>query len=641
MMRQRFIRLLLVALSLAALASAMTPGFAGTPAASAHPASAANLPSGAASSAHAAASVGFPTVDPSYIYDQLFYIATQFQRREAGYDNNTPVNVNGHDEFAAYWQTEMTANLQGFGAQARRDSFAIGGWKGRPATVNAFNVEVTVPGVTHPEQVVVIGCHYDGEGSSTQSANDDASGCAIELGVAKALATYWRANHLLPARTLRFVIYDAEEQGIYGSFHYINQTINGDLGNIAAMINEEQSGIGYPLRYLGKTSNPVLPTTLMMTPLTNNQVYPNTQTFTPTQVQNITNFNALMRQAAPAAFAAFRALGYDTLTYRDNQNQPVTQQIFTPQDLQYAPQADDNIGGSDNFPFGLAGLPAATFIGNYSYYDQNPPPWSYPYDQPQDTIQLMNIYASGSAAESKALELALALPGMLTTWTLAQSTVLGFAPADGKPIAAIGDIATTQPGAAVNLDASAAYDPSQSGAALSYVWNFGDGAQAHGVSTQHTWASAGDYPLTLTVSDSAGTRTISKTIRVTNAPAVIANPYQNNPQDGIPLANPAVTLPQAGANGTGNPSGSTSAGQATGNATSTTPWWVWLILALLGLVPLSGILLAINMARKLNTSGAMEQATPESVADRQRREQAVRDMLTPHTPDETPPDRVD
>ena len=49
----------------------------------------------------------FPTVDPNYIYDQLLYMVTHFQRREAGYDNNLPVSVNGHDEFAAYWAEEM------------------------------------------------------------------------------------------------------------------------------------------------------------------------------------------------------------------------------------------------------------------------------------------------------------------------------------------------------------------------------------------------------------------------------------------------------------------------------------------------------------------------------------------------------
>src|SRR6266567_2748833 len=130
----------------------------------------------------------FPTVDPNYIYDQLFYMATSFQHREAGYDNNLPANINGHDEFATYWSQEMVKNLDGFGPQVRVDKFPVQGWQNRPAILPAFNVEVSVPGVTYPEQVVVIGCHYDGMAISTQSANDDASGCAIELGVARAMS---------------------------------------------------------------------------------------------------------------------------------------------------------------------------------------------------------------------------------------------------------------------------------------------------------------------------------------------------------------------------------------------------------------------------------------------------------------------
>src|SRR2546430_1591604 len=92
----------------------------------------------------------FPTVDPNYIYDQLFYMATSFQHREAGYDNNLPVNINGHDEFASYWSQEMVKNLAGFGPQIRIDKFPVQGWQNRPAILSAFNVKVSVPGVTHP-----------------------------------------------------------------------------------------------------------------------------------------------------------------------------------------------------------------------------------------------------------------------------------------------------------------------------------------------------------------------------------------------------------------------------------------------------------------------------------------------------------
>jgi hypothetical protein len=628
MMRQRFTLPLLIALTLAALVATLAPGVAGSVAAA--PAASQQSPS----AAQASPPVNFPTVDPKYIYDQLFYMVTHYQRREAGYDNNQPVYVNGHDEFAAYWQAEMLRDLQGFGAQARHDPFKVAGWQGRPAVTDAFNVEVSVPGVTHPEQVVVIGCHYDGEASSTQSANDDGSGCAIELGVAKALATYWRANHVYPARTLRFVIYDAEEQGIFGSFHYVNQTVNGDLGNIVAMLNEEQNGIGYPLRFLGKMSNPLLPTTLMMTPLTNNQSYQNTQSFTAAQVQSVTAFRSLMQGDASASFAAFRQLGYGTLDYRNDQNQPVSQQIFTPQDVQYAPEADDNIGGSDNYPFALAGLPTATFIGNYSYYDQNPPPWSYPYDQPQDTIQLMNVFASGAETEARALDLSLALPGMLTTWALAQPAVLGFAPSDGKPLASIGDIATTRPGAPVTLDAAASFDPAQPGATLSYSWSFGDGAHATGVTTQHAWASTGDYPLTLTVSDASGSTTVTKTIHVTTSPVVITNPYQGFPQDGVPRANPAVTLPKPdhGPNSGGTPSVIPAPTQS-----APPPGWLWAVVAALAIIALGAIGFGVSMARRPASGGGGAAAGPAD-AERQRREQAFRELLSPRAPDQRPPD---
>ena len=140
----------------------------------------------------ASVATDFATVDPAYIYNQLAYMTTRFQHREAGYDTTLPPLVNGHDEFAAYWSKEMSANLAGYAAPAVEDTVQTPGWKNRPPSVSAVNVEVTVPGLAHPEQEVVIGCHYDGEAISTQSANDDASGCAIELGIGRALAAFWK-----------------------------------------------------------------------------------------------------------------------------------------------------------------------------------------------------------------------------------------------------------------------------------------------------------------------------------------------------------------------------------------------------------------------------------------------------------------
>ena len=486
----------------------------------------------------------FPTVDPNYIYDQLFYMATHFQHREAGFDNNLPVNINGHDEFANYWTQEIVHDLQGFGPQIRHDSFPVLGWLNRPATVPAFNVEVSVPGITHPEQIVVIGCHYDGQAISTQSANDDVSGCAIELGVARAMGIYWRSHHVYPARTLRFVIFDAEEQGLFGSFHYLNSTVNGDTRNIVAMFNEEQNGIAYPLRFLGKTSNPFLPFYIDMSPLTDGSLYPAQSKLSQAQRDNFTHFRALMQQAVVAAFMQFQALGFQSLTYHNNTNQDVSQPIFTPDQISNVHQEDDTLGGSDQIPFTLAGLSCATLVGNSTYYDQNPPPWSYPFDQAQDTIQLMNTFASGSSQKAQALVLALALPGMLTTWMLNQPDILGQAPADGNPIAAISDIGQTQVGQSISLDAMASFDPQ--GNPLSYAWNFGDGATATGIAVNHVYSAAGSYTLTLTVSSATGKRRISKVIDVVTHSTSYTNPYPGGPgnlPDGNPPRNPAVVLP--------------------------------------------------------------------------------------------------
>lgn len=481
------------------------------------------------------ASPAFPAVDPAYIYNQLFYMGTHFLRREAGYDNKLPPLINGHDEFAAYWTQEMLRDLQGLGAQVRRDPFPVQGWVGhtlngppvRKPTVPAVNVEVSVPGVTHPEQVVVIGCHYDGEAISTQSAFDDGSGCAIELGVAKAMAEYWRAQHMYPARTLRFVIFDAEEQGLYGSFHYVNSTVNGDLSNIVAMFNEEQNGIAYPLRYLGKLSNPLLPFYIEESPLRNNDSYP-AQSQLPTQQRNaIASFRTLMQQAIDNVFNQFRSLGFQNLTYHTSNNtQNVSQPIFTPDQLSSIHTEDDEGVGSDQIPFTLAGVPCATFVGDgvHDEKDTMPP---YPFDTSVDTIQLMNTYADGSSRESQALALALALPGMLTTWMLVQRAILGQATADANPIAALSDIGQTQTGQAITLDARASFDPQNPGTSLSYHWDFGDGSTASGATVQHTYTTPGNYILTLTVTDPRGARIISKTLKVTTQTPIYANPFSS------------------------------------------------------------------------------------------------------------------
>jgi hypothetical protein len=528
-----------------------------------------------------------PAVDPNYVYAQLFTMATHYLRRETGYDASLPPTVNGHDEFATYWTQEILRDLSGFGPQARRDSFAAEGWLNRPPVVPGFNVEVTVPGETQATQMVVVGCHYDSEADSTQSAYDDASGCAIELGIARALAGYWRAQHAYPARTLRFILFDGEEQGIDGSFHYVNSTILGELSSVVAMFDEEQSGIGYPLRFLGQMANPLLLLYAYETPLAPNDWYPMVNTFSSTQRAAIQQFRQLVPSAVTQAFSALRALGYTTLSYTDGAGHAVAQPIFTPDQLQNVLVRDDILGSSDQVPFTWAGIPCLTLNGNYSYYPefggQSPPPWSYPFDQPQDTIQLMNIYAGGSTQKSEALALALALPGSITTQLLAQSELVGQAPGDGAPIAVLGDLGPVVVGQAVTFSVGASFEPSANGP-LTYQWAFGDGATAFGVSAQHIYQAVGSYRLTLTVRSASGQRQLAQPLEVATQPVTYEYDHPTwRAQDGVPPANPAVHLPSA------LPPPVTSVG--TSPSPGGWPWRLMLALAALALLAAGALLL--------------------------------------------------
>jgi Peptidase family M28/PKD domain len=490
-----------------------------------------------------------PGIDPAFIYSQLDYMVTRFQHREAGYRSGSA----GHTGFARYWAESMLRLLGPFGAQARTYQFPVRGWLGRPATAPAADVEVTVPGLSSPAEEVVMGCHYDAEADSTQSAYDDASGCAIELGVAKAMAAFWTEHHVYPARTLRFVLFDAEEQGLFGSFAYVSRIARNDLPRITAMINEEQNGIAYPLRYLGMLTNPLMPFFAYLSPLSSNRIYPR-RVVARQQRSGLIQLRTLVRRAVDASFLGFRAMGDQMMTYHRLTGPDVWRPIFTRQQIRNVRVRDDTLGSSDQVPFTMAGVRSAMFVGNATYYEPHSPAGSYPYDRPQDTIALMNTFADGRSAASHALELALGLPGMLTTWLLSQPAVLGQVRPDGRPAAALADIGVLLPGHRVLFSAAAAYDPGRPAATLRYTWDFGDGRSGHGRSVSHVYPSRGTYTLRLFVTARHGRpRMISVPVLV--APqAPIQNPYAQLHQapagsigalvaKGLPPPNPAVTLP--------------------------------------------------------------------------------------------------
>ncbi|MCF7553837.1 LamG-like jellyroll fold domain-containing protein [Pseudonocardia sp. WMMC193] len=87
-------------------------------------------------------------------------------------------------------------------------------------------------------------------------------------------------------------------------------------------------------------------------------------------------------------------------------------------------------------------------------------------------------------------------------------------PANVAPTAAF---TSTTAGLTANVDASTSTDPD--GTIASYAWNFGDGSTGSGVTASRTYAAAGTYQVTLTVTDDdAATNVIVKPVTVTAAP---------------------------------------------------------------------------------------------------------------------------
>jgi len=108
------------------------------------------------------------------------------------------------------------------------------------------NIEAELPG-SEPKSVIIIGAHFDstarldGVNDPAPGADDDASGIAAVLAAAQA-AVELRASGQLK-RSLRFVLFNAEEDQIYGSQQYaLSEFQNGvEISGVFQM-----DMIGYP-----------------------------------------------------------------------------------------------------------------------------------------------------------------------------------------------------------------------------------------------------------------------------------------------------------------------------------------------------------------------------------------------------------
>src|ERR1700722_1948412 len=96
--------------------------------------------------------------------------------------------------------------------------------------VKVPNVIAEIPGSELPGEVVIIGAHLDSWQPGT-GAQDNGTGSASVLEAARAV----QALHRAPRRTIRFILFGGEEEGLLGSTAYVRQHMT-EMAKIDAVL---------------------------------------------------------------------------------------------------------------------------------------------------------------------------------------------------------------------------------------------------------------------------------------------------------------------------------------------------------------------------------------------------------------------
>ncbi len=89
---------------------------------------------------------------------------------------------------------------------------------GEGATGEGLNIIANIPGASKPDEVVMIGAHFDSWIGGT-GATDNGTGSSVMIEVMRILKTL----NLKLDRTVRLGLWSGEEQGIYGSRAYVKE----------------------------------------------------------------------------------------------------------------------------------------------------------------------------------------------------------------------------------------------------------------------------------------------------------------------------------------------------------------------------------------------------------------------------------
>ena len=107
--------------------------------------------------------------------------------------------------------------------------------------VESFNVVGEIRGSERPQEIVLVGCHFDSWDPGT-GASDDAVGCVVTWEAARLM----KKLNIKPRRTVRVVLFTNEENGLRGGNAYRDAHAEEAANHVFAL--ESDSGVFAPAR---------------------------------------------------------------------------------------------------------------------------------------------------------------------------------------------------------------------------------------------------------------------------------------------------------------------------------------------------------------------------------------------------------
>lgn len=109
-----------------------------------------------------------------------------------------------------------------------------------------FNVVAEIKGTEKPDEIVIVSGHFDSwDGPGSQGALDNGTGSSVALEAARILGKAGAK----PKRTIRFILWSGEEQGLFGSRGYVALHMN-EMDKISAVLVDD-GGTNYQGGYEG------------------------------------------------------------------------------------------------------------------------------------------------------------------------------------------------------------------------------------------------------------------------------------------------------------------------------------------------------------------------------------------------------